>query len=69
LNPVIGEAIYATAFYEIGKVWNAEPGTPSLPNDGTVGVIMKTFIGPIYAGYSIGDSGHHAWFFGLGRIF
>jgi len=69
LNPVIGEAIYATAIYEIGKVWNAEPGTPNLPNDGTVGVIMKTFVGPIYAGYSIGDSGHHAWFFGLGRVF
>ncbi len=69
LNPVIGEAIYATGFYEIGKVWNAQPGTPNLPMDGTAGLVMKTLVGPIYVGYSIGDSGHHAWFFGLGRIF
>jgi NTE family protein len=69
LNPVIGDAIYATGFYEIGKVWNAVPGTPTLPNDFAVGAIIKSLIGPIYAGASVGDSGHHKWFFGLGRIF
>jgi NTE family protein len=69
LNPVIGEAIYATGFYEIGKVWNGAPGTPTLPNDFAAGAIIKSLIGPIYAGVSIGDSDHRKWFFGLGRIF
>jgi NTE family protein len=69
LNPVIGDSIYATGFFEIGKVWNAQPGTPNLPFDVSGAAIVKTLIGPIYGGFSIGDSGHYAWFFGLGRIF
>ncbi len=69
LNPVIGDAIYAGGIYEIGKVWGAAPGTPTLPYDVAGTLIVKTLIGPIYGGVSVGDSGHHAWFFGLGRIF
>jgi NTE family protein len=69
LNPVIGDSIYAMGFYEIGKVWGGAPGTPNLPNDVAGALIMKTLIGPIYGGASIGDSDHRAWFFGLGRIF
>lgn len=69
LHPVIGDATYAAGFYEIGKVWNGTAGTPSLPNDVSGALIMKTLIGPIYGGVSIGDSGHRKWFFGLGRVF
>ncbi len=69
LNPVLGDSIYAAGFYEIGKVWGGAPGTPTLPNDISGAVIVKTLIGPIYGGGSIGDSGHRKWFFGLGRIF
>ena len=69
LNPVIGDAVYAGGFYEIGKVWDGSPGTPNLPNDISEILIMKTLIGPIYGGASIGDSDHRKWFFGVGRIF
>jgi NTE family protein len=69
LNPVIGDSIYATGFFEIGKVWNGVPGTPNLPFDVSGAAVVKTLIGPIYGGVSVGDSGHYAWFFGLGRIF
>jgi len=69
LNPVIGDAMYATGFYEIGKVWGGAPGTPNLPNDVSGAIVLKTLIGPIFGGASVGDSGHHKWFFGLGRIF
>jgi NTE family protein len=69
LNPVIGDAIYAGGFYEIGKVWNGTLGTPTLPNDISGALIIKTLFGPIYGGASIGDSDHRKWFFGLGRIF
>src|SRR5439155_13655294 len=33
LNPVVGEAVYAAGFFEIGKVWGGPPGTPNLPFD------------------------------------
>jgi NTE family protein len=69
LNPVIGDAIYAFGLYEVGKAWNTVPGTPTLPQDFAAGAIVKSLIGPIYAGVSIGDSDHRKWFFGLGRIF
>ncbi|MBB5345637.1 NTE family protein [Edaphobacter lichenicola] len=69
LNPVIGDSIYAAGFYEIGKVWNAAPGTPTLPNDISGAVVVKTILGPFYGGGSVGDSGHRKWFFGLGRVF
>lgn len=69
LNPVIGSAVYAAGFYEMGKTWNGPISTPTLPNDFAAGVVMKTLIGPLYGGLSIGDSDHRTWFFGLGRIF
>ena len=69
LNPVIGDAIYGAGFFEIGKVWGGAPGTPNLPFDVAGAVVVKTLIGPVYGGVSGGDSGHYAWFFGLGRIF
>jgi NTE family protein len=69
LHPVFGESLYATGFYEIGKVSGAATGTPTLPNDFAAGLILKTLLGPIYGGLSIGDSGHRKWFFGVGRLF
>jgi NTE family protein len=69
LNPVIGGAVYATVFYEIGKVWGGASGTPTLPNDISGGFVAKTLFGPVYGGGSIGDSGHRKWFVGIGRVF
>lgn len=69
LNPVIGEAVYAAGFYEMGKTWNGPTSTPTLPNDFAAGVVIKTLLGPLYGGLSIGDSDHRKWFFGLGRVF
>ncbi|MEO6983651.1 MAG: patatin-like phospholipase family protein [Edaphobacter sp.] len=65
----LGQSMYAGGFYEIGKVWNGATGTPSLPNDISGLLVMKTLVGPLYGGVSIGDSDHRKWFFGLGRIF
>jgi NTE family protein len=69
LNPVIGGSVYATVFYEIGKVWGGASGTPTQPNDISGGFVVKTLLGPVYGGGSIGDSGHRKWFIGIGRIF
>lgn len=69
LNPVIGDEIYAGGFYEIGKIIGGNSSTPSLPNDVTGMVVIKTLVGPLYGGGSVGDGGHYKWYFGIGRIF
>jgi NTE family protein len=69
LGPLFGESIYAGGFYEVGKVFGGNANTPSLPNDVTGIMIVKSLIGPLYGGVSGGDSGHFKWYFGLGRVF
>ena len=68
LPPFLGGGIYAVAMYEVGKMYNA-PGVSRLPNDGAAGVIMRTALGPMFIGGSVGDTGHAKWFFDLGRVF
>jgi NTE family protein len=69
LNPVIGDAIYAGGIYEIGKMYGGNVGTPSLPNDFAGFVVVKTLIGPVLGGLSIGDGGRWKWYIGVGRVF
>jgi len=64
----LGKGLYATAFYEVGKMYNA-PGVSKLPNDGAAGFIARTALGPVFIGGSVGDTGHATWFFDLGRVF
>ena len=68
LPPFLGKGVYAVAFYEVGKMFDA-PGVSKLPNDGAAGVIAETLIGPVFVGGSVGDTGHAKWFFALGRVF
>jgi NTE family protein len=69
LNPVIGDSIYAGGVYEIGKMYGGNAGTPSLPNDFAGFLVMKTLIGPVLGGLSVGDGGRWKWYFGVGRVF
>jgi NTE family protein len=69
LNPVIADSVWVGGVYEIGKMYGANSDTPSLPNDVAVAVIIKTLIGPVFGGLSIGDSDHRKWYFGVGRVF
>jgi len=69
LNPVIGDAIYVGGLYEIGKMYGGNAGTPSLPNDFAGFLVMKTLIGPVIGGLSVGDGGRWKWYFGVGRVF
>jgi len=68
LPPFLGGGFYAATFYEVGKMYNA-PDVSRLPNDGTVGVIAQTALGPFFIGGSLGDTGHAKVFFALGRVF
>jgi NTE family protein len=68
LPPFLGTGLYAVTLYEVGKMFNA-PGVSRLPNDGAAGVIVRTALGPVFIGGSVGDTGHAKWFFALGRVF
>jgi NTE family protein len=64
----IGSGLFLDVHYEIAKPYGL-PRAPTLPNDGVVGLIADTFLGPVLIGGSFGDSGHRKWFFQLGRVF
>jgi NTE family protein len=68
LPPFVGKKVYALGSYEAGKVYGVRNQT-RFPNDFTAGVLAETALGPFFVGGSVGDSGHHKWFFQLGRVF
>jgi len=64
----LGGGVFLDVHYEVAKPYGL-PNAPTLPNDGVVGLIVDTVVGPILVGGSIGESGHRKWFFQLGRVF
>lgn len=73
MPPFIGNGLYLDAHYELAKPYAISNAAvihaPGLPNDGVVGVIMQTVLGPVLVGGSIGEGGHQKWFFQIGRVF
>jgi len=68
LPPLIGRKTYFTSAYEVGQAFHA-PASSKLPNDGSLGLVAETLLGPLFVGGSVGDSGHHRVYFSLGRFF
>jgi NTE family protein len=68
LPPFLGKKIYAIGSYEFAKMYGS-PVQSGFPNDFTGGVLAETAFGPLVIGGSVGDSGHHKWYFQLGRVF
>ncbi|MCU1242577.1 MAG: putative esterase of the alpha-beta hydrolase superfamily [Candidatus Acidoferrum typicum] len=68
LPPFVGKKVYAIGSYEAGKMYGAL-NESKFPNDFAAGVLAETALGPFFVGGSVGDSGHHKWFFQLGRVF
>ncbi len=64
----LGSGLFLDAHYEVAKTYGL-PNAPTLPNDGVVGVVMETILGPVLVGGGIGPDGHRKWFFQLGRVF
>ena len=69
LPTFVGKSVYLIGFAEVGKMYDDPLGAPRLAGDGAGGIIADTFVGPVFIGGSAGDSGHHKWFFQLGRVF
>jgi NTE family protein len=70
LSPLLGENVYLVTAYELGKAYSAVNASGShLSNDFNAAVLVQSFIGPIVFGGSVGDRGHHRFYFQLGRLF
>ena len=73
LPPLLGSGIYFLGVYEAAQVY----GPPSsmvnkasgFPTDGAAGIVVNTIFGPVEAAYAYGDTGHHKFFFQIGRLF
>jgi NTE family protein len=70
---LFGSKLYLTAFAQAGR-------TDGVRADGVLGgirnpasvsgaVILKTLLGPVFVGGSLGDGGQRRWYFGMGRFF
>ncbi len=66
LPTFLGDGVYLTGLYEIGNPYGR---SPSLPNDGAIGVVTQTALGPLLIGGAVGSGGNSRIFFQLGRIF
>lgn len=60
--------IYAIGSYKAAKTYGAL-NESKFPNDFAASVLAETALGPFFVGGSVGDSGHHKWFFQLGHVF
>jgi NTE family protein len=69
LPTFVGKNVYLVGYGEVGKMYGDPFGAPRLSGDGAAGAIADTAFGPIFIGGSVGDTGHHKWFFQLGRVF
>jgi NTE family protein len=67
-NPLFGGAVYGLAWYETGKIYG-DPAAPRLPMDGSVAIVAKTGLGPVFAGASMAATDRIKWWFGLGHVF
>jgi NTE family protein len=73
LPPLLGSGIYFLGVYEAAQVYGP-PYTmvnkaSGFPTDGAAGIVVNTIFGPVEAAYAYGDTGHHKFFFQIGRLF
>jgi NTE family protein len=73
LPPLLGSGIYFLGVYEAAQVYGA-PHTmvnkaSGFPTDAAAALVVNTIFGPVEAAYAYGDTGHHKFFFRVGRLF
>ena len=73
LPPLLGSGIYFLGVYEAAQVYGP-PHTmvnkaSGFPTDAAAGIVVNTIFGPVEAAYAYGDTGHHKFFFRVGRLF
>lgn len=68
ISPFLGDSVYLLGAYEVGKAYGSLSKS-RLPQDGTGGLVIQTIFGPVFIGGSVGDHGHRAFYFAVGRLF
>ncbi len=72
LPPLLGSGVYFLGLYEAAQVYDQSPlvnHASGFPTDGAAGIVVNTIFGPVEAAYAYGDTGHHKFFFRIGRLF
>lgn len=68
LPDVVGGKLFAVGWLEIGGVGPARRAL-HIRESASFGIMVETILGPVFLGGSLGDSGHRALYFTLGRGF
>jgi NTE family protein len=73
LPPLLGSGVYFLGMYEAAQVYGPPYSminkASGFPTDGAAGIVVNTIFGPVEAAYAYGDTGHHKFFFRIGRLF
>jgi NTE family protein len=73
LPPLLGSGVYFLGVYEAAQVYGPPHSminkASGFPTDAAAGLIVNTIFGPVEAAYAYGDTGHHKFFFRIGRLF
>ena len=73
LPPLLGSGVYFLGLYEAAQVYGPPHTQVNLasgfPTDVAAGLVVNTIFGPVEAAYAYGDTGHHKFFFRIGRLF
>jgi NTE family protein len=73
LPPLLGSGIYFLGVYEAAQVYGPPHSmvnkASGFPTDASAGIVVNTIFGPVEAAYAYGDTGHHKFFFRVGRLF
>lgn len=67
----MGQKLYLGFSFEAGKIWSerSDLGTGPLRLSGSLFAGARTYVGPMYLAYGLGEHGRHNYYFFLGRTF
>jgi len=68
LPPLLGNKVYFDGRFDVGTFEKVTNGT-RIPGDVAGSILISTIFGPVVVGGSVGDSGHHRIYFGVGKVF
>ena len=68
ISAITNDKAYPLLDYEVGRIYGFG-NSDRVPMDVNAGLVVKTILGPLFLGGSVGDAGHRKWYFELRRLF
>jgi NTE family protein len=65
---LLGSKVFVTGFVQGARTYDLFRDL-RYPVNATGAVVLRTLVGPVFLGGSLGDRGNRKWFFGVGRLF